>query len=42
MLLQEHGDVVGVSESVALLADTVHDLSDALTAIPLWVAFVLG
>ncbi|MGE2832725.1 cation diffusion facilitator family transporter [Mycobacterium sp. SMC-4] len=34
--------VVAVSGSVALLADTVHNLSDALTAIPLWVAFVLG
>ena len=31
-----------VSGSVALLADTVHNFSDALTAIPLWVAFVLG
>jgi cation diffusion facilitator family transporter len=34
--------VVGLSGSVALLADTVHNFSDALTAIPLWVAFVLG
>src|SRR6187402_3360422 len=34
--------VVLVSGSVALLADTVHNLSDALTAVPLWVAFVLG
>jgi cation diffusion facilitator family transporter len=34
--------VVLVSGSVALLADTVHNFSDALTAIPLWVAFVLG
>ena len=31
-----------VSGSVALLADTVHNFSDALTAIPLWVAFALG
>lgn len=31
-----------LSGSVALLADTVHNFSDALTAIPLWVAFVLG
>jgi cation diffusion facilitator family transporter len=30
------------SGSVALAADTVHNFSDALTAIPLWVAFVLG
>jgi len=27
---------------VALLADTVHNFSDALTAVPLWVAFLLG
>ena len=30
-----------VSGSVALLADTVHNLSDAFTSIPLWIAFVL-
>lgn len=30
------------SGSVALLSDTVHNLADALTAIPLWVAFALG
>jgi cation diffusion facilitator family transporter len=34
--------VVVVSGSVALLADTIHNFSDALTAVPLWVAFVLG
>ncbi|GAA3712499.1 cation diffusion facilitator family transporter [Zhihengliuella alba] len=34
--------VVLVSGSVALLADTVHNFSDALTAVPLWIAFVLG
>lgn len=34
--------VVAVSGSVALLADTVHNFSDALTALPLWVAFVIG
>ena len=33
--------VVMVSGSVALLADTVHNFSDALTAIPLWIAFAL-
>lgn len=33
--------VVALSGSVALLADTVHNLSDALTALPLWLAFVL-
>lgn len=34
--------VVLVSGSVALLADTIHNFSDALTAIPLWIAFALG
>ena len=34
--------VVAVSGSVALLADTIHNFSDALTAVPLWIAFVLG
>ena len=34
--------VVIVSGSVALLADTIHNFSDALTAIPLWIAFVVG
>ncbi|WP_396652774.1 cation diffusion facilitator family transporter [Microbacterium sp. Marseille-Q6965] len=34
--------VVALSGSVALLADTVHNLSDALTAVPLWAAFVLA
>jgi len=34
--------VFAFSGSVALLADTVHNFSDALTAIPLWFAFVLG
>lgn len=34
--------VVAISGSVALLADTVHNASDALTALPLWLAFVLG
>jgi cation diffusion facilitator family transporter len=31
-----------VSGSVALLADTIHNFSDALTALPLWIAFVLA
>src|ERR1700730_6965967 len=31
--------VVAVSGSVALFADTVHNSSDALTAVPVWVAF---
>lgn len=30
------------SGSVALLADTVHNLGDALNSIPLWIAFVLA
>lgn len=34
--------VVWSSGSVALLADTVHNFSDALTALPLWFAFLLG
>lgn len=34
--------VVVISGSVALLADTIHNFSDALTAIPLWIAFVVG
>jgi len=34
--------VVAFSGSVALLADTIHNLSDALTAVPLWIAFVLS
>jgi cation diffusion facilitator family transporter len=34
--------VVAMSGSVALAADTIHNFSDALTAIPLWIAFVLG
>jgi cation diffusion facilitator family transporter len=34
--------VVAISGSVALLADTIHNFSDALTAIPLWFAFALS
>ncbi len=34
--------IVFVSGSAGLLADTIHNASDALTAIPLGVAFVLG
>ncbi|UQB72445.1 cation transporter [Rhodococcus ruber] len=34
--------IVAASGSVALAADTVHNFSDALTAVPLWIAFVLG
>ncbi|MGE0170763.1 MAG: cation diffusion facilitator family transporter [Nocardioides sp.] len=34
--------LVVLTGSVALLADTIHNFSDALTAIPLWIAFVLS
>ncbi|MEU0333610.1 cation diffusion facilitator family transporter [Streptomyces sp. NPDC006193] len=34
--------VVAVSGSVALLGDTVHNAADALTAVPLGIAFLLG
>src|SRR5436305_917903 len=34
--------VVAVSGSVALLGDTLHNAADALTAVPLAVAFVIG
>jgi cation diffusion facilitator family transporter len=34
--------VVIVSGSVALAADTIHNFSDALTAVPLWIAFALA
>src|SRR5262249_55591819 len=33
--------IVLLSGSVALLADTIHNFGDAVTAIPLWVAFTL-
>ncbi|PKA42682.1 cation transporter [Rhizobium sullae] len=33
--------VVFISGSVALLADTIHNIGDAATAIPLWIAFTL-
>lgn len=34
--------VVFYSGSVALLADTIHNVGDAATAIPLWIAFTLA
>jgi len=34
--------IVAISGSVALLADTLHNFSDALTAVPLWLAFSLA
>lgn len=34
--------IVVMSGSVALAADTIHNCADALTAVPLWIAFALG
>ncbi|WP_392675254.1 cation diffusion facilitator family transporter [Streptomyces sp. LN785] len=34
--------IVAVSGSVALLGDTIHNAADALTAVPLGIAFVMG
>ncbi|EUA05651.1 cation diffusion facilitator transporter family protein [Mycobacterium kansasii 662] len=34
--------VVTISGSIALAADTIHNFSDALTAVPLWIAFALS
>jgi cation diffusion facilitator family transporter len=34
--------VVVLSGSVALLSDTIHNFGDAVTAVPLWVAFALA
>jgi cation diffusion facilitator family transporter len=34
--------VVAISGSVALLGDTLHNVADALTAVPLGIAFVVG
>ena len=34
--------VVVFSGSIALLADTIHNVGDAVTAIPLWIAFMLA
>ncbi|MCL4241996.1 MAG: cation diffusion facilitator family transporter, partial [Dehalococcoidia bacterium] len=33
--------IVLISGSVALLADTIHNFGDAITAVPLWIAFAL-
>ena len=35
------GLIVFISGSVALLADTIHNVADAGTAIPLWIAFTI-
>lgn len=34
--------IVALSGSMALLADTIHNVGDATTAIPLWIAFTLA
>ena len=34
--------IVAASSSVALLADSIHNVADALTAVPLWIAFAVG
>src|SRR5512141_1438335 len=34
--------IVHFSGSVALLADTIHNIADAATGIPLWIAFTLA
>lgn len=34
--------IVAFTGSIALLADTIHNFADALTAVPLWIAFVVG
>ena len=34
--------IVMLSGSVALLADTIHNVGDAATAVPLWIAFLFA
>jgi cation diffusion facilitator family transporter len=34
--------IFAVTNSVGLLADTIHNFTDALTSLPLWIAFILG
>src|SRR5688500_7773135 len=34
--------VVMATNSVALLSDTLHNFADALTALPIWLAFILA
>lgn len=34
--------IVALSGSIALAADTIHNFSDALTSVPLWIAFALS
>lgn len=34
--------IVIVTDSVSLLADTIHNVGDAMTAVPLWIAFLFA
>jgi divalent metal cation (Fe/Co/Zn/Cd) transporter len=34
--------VVLATGSVALLSDTLHNFADALTSLPIWLAFIVG
>ena len=34
--------IVALTDSVALLADTIHNIGDAMTAVPLWIAFLFA
>jgi divalent metal cation (Fe/Co/Zn/Cd) transporter len=34
--------VVYLSGSIALFADAIHNVGDAMTAVPLWIAFALA
>lgn len=34
--------IVALSDSVSLLADTIHNIGDAMTAVPLWIAFLFA
>lgn len=36
------GIIVSTSGSIALFADTIHNIADACTSIPLWIAFILA
>jgi cation diffusion facilitator family transporter len=34
--------IVALTDSVSLLADTIHNVGDAMTAVPLWIAFLFA
>ena len=34
--------IVALTDSVSLLADTIHNIGDAMTAVPLWIAFLFA